>query len=165
MAQQTINLGTAGTNSGDTVRNAFDICNDNFTELYGGKGAVIYHGSQLSQSYSSSTSSSYSNTTTIVSSVPAGTYIIILSIAGSTTLIGDSGFIKIRDASMGDITGLWAKWSKHQVGTDDSGNSVTTNMVIATLTQTCNLYGQYKRLAGSGTVYLSDIKLAMIKVA
>ena len=34
MAKQFINLGTAGTNSGDKVRDAFDKCNDNFTELY-----------------------------------------------------------------------------------------------------------------------------------
>lgn len=34
MAQQTIDLGTAGTNSGDTVREAFDKCNDNFNDTY-----------------------------------------------------------------------------------------------------------------------------------
>lgn len=163
MAKQTINLGTLGTASGDTVRDAFDKCNDNFNELYGGKGAVIYHGSLVGQSYSTS-STSYSNTSTIVSSVPAGTYVAILTVAGGTQVIDDSGYMKIRDASMGDI-GLWIKWSKHQIGTDDLGNAVSTAMSIVTLTQTCNLYGQYKRIAGIGTVSISDIKLAMIKVA
>lgn len=35
MAQQLILLGTQGTQSGSTVRTAFDYCNQNFTELYG----------------------------------------------------------------------------------------------------------------------------------
>jgi hypothetical protein len=34
MAQQNISLGTAGTNSGDTIRDAFDKCNDNFNDCY-----------------------------------------------------------------------------------------------------------------------------------
>lgn len=35
MAQQTINIGTAANDgSGDPLRDAFDKCNDNFTELY-----------------------------------------------------------------------------------------------------------------------------------
>ena len=37
MAQQTINLGTvANDGTGDPIRDAFDKCNDNFTELYAG---------------------------------------------------------------------------------------------------------------------------------
>lgn len=35
MAQQTINIGTAANDgTGDPLRDAFDKCNDNFTELY-----------------------------------------------------------------------------------------------------------------------------------
>jgi hypothetical protein len=35
MAKQTINIGTtANDNTGDTIRDSFDKCNDNFTELY-----------------------------------------------------------------------------------------------------------------------------------
>ena len=35
MAKQTINIGTtANDGTGSTLRDAFDICNDNFTELY-----------------------------------------------------------------------------------------------------------------------------------
>ena len=35
MSQQTINIGTvANDGTGDSLRNAFDKCNDNFTELY-----------------------------------------------------------------------------------------------------------------------------------
>lgn len=162
MAKQTIDLGTQGTQSGDAIRTAFDKCNDNFDELYGGKGAVIYHGSQTNQSYSSS-STSYSNTTTIISSVPAGTYVVILTVRGKTP-IDDTGYMKLRDASIGDI-GLWIKWSKHQVGTADTEEVVSTAMSIVTLSQTCNIYGQYKRYAGSGTITLSYIMLAMIKVA
>jgi hypothetical protein len=41
MAKQTINIGTVpDDDSGDTIRNAFDKCNDNFTELYDGLGIV-----------------------------------------------------------------------------------------------------------------------------
>ena len=37
MAKQSINIGTsANDGTGSTLREAFDICNDNFTELYGG---------------------------------------------------------------------------------------------------------------------------------
>ena len=35
MAKQTINIGTTPNDGlGDTVRDSFDICNDNFTEVY-----------------------------------------------------------------------------------------------------------------------------------
>ena len=35
MAKQTINIGSAANDgTGDLLRNAFDKCNDNFTELY-----------------------------------------------------------------------------------------------------------------------------------
>lgn len=37
MAKQTINIGTtANDGTGDPFRDAFDKCNDNFTELYNG---------------------------------------------------------------------------------------------------------------------------------
>ncbi len=37
MAKQTINIGTiANDGTGDSLRDAFDKCNDNFTELYNG---------------------------------------------------------------------------------------------------------------------------------
>lgn len=42
MAKQEINLGTAGTDSGDLVRNAFDKCNDNFRELYNSQNLDHY---------------------------------------------------------------------------------------------------------------------------
>lgn len=39
MSQQTINIGTvANDGTGDPIRDAFDKCNDNFTELYGMSG-------------------------------------------------------------------------------------------------------------------------------
>ena len=41
MAQQTINIGTAANDgSGDPLRDAFDKCNDNFTELYNDVAAL-----------------------------------------------------------------------------------------------------------------------------
>jgi hypothetical protein len=43
MAKQTINIGTsANDGTGDTLRAAFDICNDNFTELYDGTGGLLH---------------------------------------------------------------------------------------------------------------------------
>lgn len=41
MAKQTINIGTtANDGTGDTIRASFDICNDNFTELYDADAAL-----------------------------------------------------------------------------------------------------------------------------
>jgi hypothetical protein len=43
MAKQTINIGTsANDGTGSTLRAAFDICNDNFTELYDGTGGLLH---------------------------------------------------------------------------------------------------------------------------
>ena len=43
MAKQTINIGTsANDGTGSTLRAAFDICNDNFTELYDGSGGLLH---------------------------------------------------------------------------------------------------------------------------
>ena len=42
MAKQSINIGTsANDGTGSTLREAFDICNDNFTELYGGTTSAL----------------------------------------------------------------------------------------------------------------------------
>jgi len=43
MAKQTIGIGSAANDgTGDTLRAAFDICNDNFTELYDGSGGLLH---------------------------------------------------------------------------------------------------------------------------
>ena len=43
MAKQTINIGSAANDgTGSTLREAFDITNDNFTELYGGTGGLLH---------------------------------------------------------------------------------------------------------------------------
>jgi len=43
MAKQTINIGSAANDgTGSTLREAFDITNDNFTELYGGTGGLFH---------------------------------------------------------------------------------------------------------------------------
>ena len=42
MAKQTINIGSsANDGTGSTLREAFDICNDNFTEIYGGTTSAL----------------------------------------------------------------------------------------------------------------------------
>ena len=42
MALQSINIGSsANDGTGSTLRAAFDICNDNFTELYGGTTSAL----------------------------------------------------------------------------------------------------------------------------
>lgn len=41
MSKQSINIGTsANDGTGSTIRASFDICNDNFDELYGGETAI-----------------------------------------------------------------------------------------------------------------------------
>ena len=48
MAKQTINIGTAGNDgTGNTLRAAMDMCNDNFTELYDLKVRVIDSGGDI----------------------------------------------------------------------------------------------------------------------
>ena len=43
MAKQTINIGSAANDgTGSTLRESFDITNDNFTELYGGTGGLFH---------------------------------------------------------------------------------------------------------------------------
>ena len=43
MAKQTIGIGSAANDgTGSTLRAAFDICNDNFTELYDGSGGLLH---------------------------------------------------------------------------------------------------------------------------
>ena len=43
MAKQSINIGSAANDgTGSTLRAAFDICNDNFTELYDGSGGLLH---------------------------------------------------------------------------------------------------------------------------
>ena len=42
MALQSINIGSAANDgTGSTLRAAFDICNDNFSELYGGTTSAL----------------------------------------------------------------------------------------------------------------------------
>ena len=42
MAKQIINIGSsANDGTGSTLREAFDICNDNFTEIYGGTTSAL----------------------------------------------------------------------------------------------------------------------------
>ena len=78
MAKQTIDLGTLGSVSGDTIRNAFDKCNDNFDELYqlvdklGG-----YKGEYSTQTTSTTTSFVYSST--FGDTIPPGNYLAIVS--------------------------------------------------------------------------------------
>ena len=43
MAKQTINIGSAANDgTGSTLRESFDITNDNFTELYSGTGGLFH---------------------------------------------------------------------------------------------------------------------------
>ncbi len=78
MAKQTIDLGILGTQSGDTIRNAFDKCNDNFDELYqlvdklGG-----YKGEYSTQTTSTTTSFVYSST--FGDTIPPDDYLVIVS--------------------------------------------------------------------------------------
>lgn len=110
MAKQTISIGTtANDRTGSTARAAFDICNDNFTELYNGANTIqtittadatpdVSSGNVLKYNYNGAvTISDFDNPTAgqliIVTNVHAtGTVAInptenfILSTAGANTL-------------------------------------------------------------------------------
>jgi len=77
MSVQTINLGTAGTQSGDKVRDAFGKVNDNFAnfQLSDLKGYYKY----FSATEYDTVSGAWQDTSTLISSVPAGTYLIFCS--------------------------------------------------------------------------------------
>jgi hypothetical protein len=161
VAKQTINLGTQGTQSGDTVRTAFDKSNDNFDELYGAVQCV-YHADQQGLSYSNSLTSYYS-TATILSGVPAGTYVCLMTVLCSTDSEDVTGNIKLR-TSEGDL-GVVVKFTKNAQGLFDTGNIWWTNQRVVTLSSQQNIFGQYRRLSGAGSVSISGIQLTMIKIA
>lgn len=74
MSVTTISIGTAGTQSGDKVRDAFSIVNENFANLMLGD---LKNYQATSYSVSSEVST-YSNAT-LLSNIPAGTYLVLLS--------------------------------------------------------------------------------------
>lgn len=66
MAKQTIGIGTsANDGTGDTLRDAFDKCNDNFTELYSGVAGKIW--TDLTGTYASASTFTFTGTDTDVS--------------------------------------------------------------------------------------------------
>lgn len=76
MAIQTINLGTAGTQSGDKVRDAFDKVNQNFSGFMLSNTSGYYLAYSETAISVSSTTLSYTGT---IFSAPKGTYLIFLS--------------------------------------------------------------------------------------
>jgi|GEM_PF-2340143 len=87
MSVTTISLGTAGTQSGDKVRDAFNIVNQNFQnfQLSDLKGYYKYSEMDGFWDYISAT---WSYTSAILSSIPAGTYMLLLS---AQMFSGDGG--------------------------------------------------------------------------
>ncbi|MDZ7795522.1 MAG: hypothetical protein U5N56_00050 [Candidatus Marinimicrobia bacterium] len=78
MAKQNIDLGTQGTQSGDTVRTAFSKTKSNFDELYGDNlAAKLYSGDDGSNWYTNSSTSSWVYCTPFGDTLPAGTYILM----------------------------------------------------------------------------------------
>ncbi|MDZ7821570.1 MAG: hypothetical protein U5N26_07020 [Candidatus Marinimicrobia bacterium] len=79
MAKQDINLGTQGTQSGDTVRTAFSKSKSNFDELYADNLAVkLYSGDNGSNWYTNSSTSYWVYTNTFGDTLPAGTYLFTI---------------------------------------------------------------------------------------
>jgi hypothetical protein len=76
VAKQIIDLGTQGTQSGDTVRTAFDKANDNFDELYTDMLKALAYSGDNGSSYYTSTSTSWSYSSAFGDSLPAGTYLM-----------------------------------------------------------------------------------------
>jgi hypothetical protein len=74
-----------------------------------------------------------------------------------------TGNIKLR-TSEGDL-GVVVKFTKNAQGLFDTGNIWWTNQRVVTLSSQQNIFGQYRRLSGAGSVSISGIQLTMIKIA
>lgn len=85
MSVTTISLGTAGTQSGDKVRDAFNIVNQNFQnfQLNDLKGFYKYYGSAIAVK-----NTSWATTSELFSSIPAGTYLMFLGVRLYTLVAG-----------------------------------------------------------------------------
>ena len=161
MAKQTIDLGTQGTQSGDNVRNAFDKANDNFNELYNAIQNVYYVDSQ-GLTYSAN-STSYRTGSTLISSLPVGTYIGILTLTGTTSMEDTTGYLKLKQSS-GDV-GIGLKFSRRALGSLDGGNGMFTYSRVITITTAGAVYPQYRLISGTGSCSIVGLNVTIIKRA
>jgi len=76
MSVQTINLGTAGAQSGDKVRDAFDKVNDNFIDFQASDLKGYYKYRMADASSFSSMTDTWATSAALLSSIPAGTYLV-----------------------------------------------------------------------------------------
>lgn len=161
MSKQIIDLGIQGSQSGDTIREALSKVNANFTELYTALQSV-YYGDQQSLTYNTS-SETYQSGDTLISNLPAGTYICILTLGGTTSNNDTTGYCKLK-TSAGDI-GCFVKWSKNAQGTADAGNFLWTTQRVITTTSALNVYPQYKRSSGTGSLSITSLQVTFIRIA
>ncbi len=104
MAIQTINLGTAGTQSGDKVRDAFDKVNQNFSGFMLSNTSGYYLAYSETAISVTSTTLSYTNT---IFSAPKGTYLIFLSAnLVSVTANSDIVYLGLYNISNGNPLGI-----------------------------------------------------------
>ncbi len=104
MSITTISIGTAGTQSGDKVRDAFSIVNDNFSnfQLSDLKG---FHKYFNATGFTNVKNSSWTYSSALISSIPAGTYLIWFGVDFYCPEADglDQSVIKLVDGSNNDL--------------------------------------------------------------
>lgn len=150
MAIQTINLGTAGTQSGDKVRDAFNKVNQNFS------GFMLSNTSGYYLAYSetaiSVTSTTLSYTDTIFSA-PGGTYLIFLSAnLVSVTANSDIVYLGLYSSKDGSNNPLGIDMVSHNTRAGESDWRTSMGRVVFASSIPIKLGYKLNAKAANGTI-------------
>lgn len=155
MSQLTINLGTAGQVSGDTIRDAMSKVNSNFDEAYAKMISPNYSGDAGGTAYSTTTSEVY--TAFFGDTIPPGTYMLFVIGHFKSTVAGDVMVCRVYQTATSLRTFV------HGPLATDYTN--ITNFGVVTMNDTGQLRGGIYRLSGSGTVSIRYLRFWAIKLS
>lgn len=157
MSIQVIDLGTAGTQSGDTIRNAFQKVNSNFANMLFTDLKGVYVVEYITEV--SDATGNIRNTSTLLT-VPAGTYILIMGSRLKGSAAGNIGEIYGAFVTLGSLT----NHIRHYTHNTTLYFSYTSICKV-TLTESDNFFFRYRRRAGSGTSYFSNTYAIFIRIS
>lgn len=158
---QTISLGTAGTQSGDKVRDAFNIVNQNFQnfQLNDLKGFYKFFDAS---GWDDVISTSWDYSSAVLSSIPAGTYIALLS-AMLESYDGNGESIPVMGITDGSNNDLGIQF----IGGVDNDQRTKMGMVQITKSSTFSVrfrFKVYNYQEGNGARF-SNVCLLLLRVA
>ena len=160
MAKQTINLGTQGTVSGDTIRAAFDKANDNFDELYNDNEKVGYYTGDLAATFIASSSTTWVYSSTFGDTLPAGTYLLIAVCLAQPFGLTEPDYHIEQVGIFNGTTTLAASYQ--QVSWNGYQHIVMLNYV--SFASSATLRAGIRRVSGNGTAKAGYFKWHAIKV-